>query len=71
MKLCNLCINCNIEVPFHHYHEDNQPGAEWEVNNSTRDEDPDLRGRATGIGEEDYFSAGTTWNIMATACIYE
>jgi len=56
MKLHNLCIDRNVEVPLRRYHEDVRPGDEWEVNDNTRDDDPDLRGRSTGNRRRDITS---------------
>ena len=56
MKLHNLCIDRNVEVPLCRYHEDVRPGDEWEVNDNTRDDDPDLRGRSTGNRRRDITS---------------
>lgn len=48
MKLHNLCIDCNVDVPLQCYDQDVREGDVWQVNDNAREDDGDLRGRATG-----------------------
>ncbi len=48
MKLHNLCIDRGVEVPLRRFHEDVRHGDEWHVNDNTRDDDAELRGRPSG-----------------------
>jgi hypothetical protein len=48
MKLHNLCIDRNVQVPLRRFHEDIRVGDQWTVNDNTRDDDDELRERASG-----------------------
>jgi hypothetical protein len=53
MKLHNLCIGQNVDVPQHRFFADVQIGDEWVVYDNARDDDIFLRGRATGDRRRD------------------
>lgn len=47
-KLHNLCIDQNVTVPMHRYHEEVRESDRWRVFDNVRDDDDALRGRAYG-----------------------
>ena len=48
MKLHNICIDRNVSVPLHRFHEDVRQGDVWAVHDNTRADDYELRERAYG-----------------------
>jgi hypothetical protein len=44
MKLHNICIDRNVAVPLHRFHEDFSNGNIWNVHDNTHVDDYDLRG---------------------------
>jgi hypothetical protein len=48
IKLHNFCIDRNVDVPLQRYDQAVRDGDVWEVNDNSRVDDNDLRGRATG-----------------------
>jgi hypothetical protein len=47
MKVHNLCVDWGVEVPLHRYDQDVLEGDTWEVNDNAREDDGELRGKAT------------------------
>jgi hypothetical protein len=48
MKLHNLCLDRNVEVPIHRYMLDVREDDEWSVYDNYRDDDADYIGFARG-----------------------
>ena len=48
MKLHNLCIDRNDELPSRHFFADIREGDEWRVYDNPNEDDVFLRGRAVG-----------------------
>jgi len=53
MKLHNLCIDRNDEMPNRRFFADIQPGDEWRVYDNANEDDIFFRGRATGDRRRD------------------
>ncbi len=53
MKLHNLCIDRNDEMPYRRFFADIQPGDEWRVYDNANEDDIFFRGRATGDRRRD------------------
>jgi hypothetical protein len=53
VKLHNLCLDRQIDVPLHRFSEDVQAGDEWVVYDNYRDDDVLLRGFPRGDRRRD------------------
>jgi len=53
MKLHNLCLDRNLEIPAHRFAEDVQEGDQWVVYDNYRDDDNNLRGYPRGDRRRD------------------
>ncbi len=53
MKLRNLCLDRNLDIPLHCFSEDVRDGDEWVVYDNYRDDDAQLRGYPLGDRRRD------------------
>ena len=53
MKLHNLCLDRNLDIPVHRFSEDVRVGDEWVVYDNYREDDTELRGYPRGDRRKD------------------
>jgi hypothetical protein len=53
MKLHNLCLDRNLDIPIHQFSEDVRDGDEWVVYDNYHEDDVDMQGYPRGDRRRD------------------